>query len=85
MLMHSNVGVRVVRMDSGAKLSKKDRAREREEVERSWDVPGDVTANVVNAGSPHQAALGRLSPSTDQTTKSQCQCPILRRPMAARW
>src|SRR5712671_4253967 len=42
---------------NGTKLSKKDRARECEEVEHSWGVCGDVTANVVNVGSPH-AALG---------------------------
>jgi len=40
-----------------AKFSKKDRAREREEIERSWDTPGNgnpvVTSNVVvGAGSP---------------------------------
>ena len=31
---------------NGAKLSKKDRAREREEIEHSWDVPGDVACNI---------------------------------------
>jgi len=30
---------------NGAKLTKKDRARERG-IERSWDVPGGVTANL---------------------------------------
>lgn len=40
-----------------AKLSKKDRAREREEIERSWDTPGNVNPVaipnvVVAAGSP---------------------------------
>ena len=39
-----------------AKLSKKDKAREREEIERSWDTPGKgnpvVTSNVVATGSP---------------------------------
>jgi len=28
---------------NGAKQSKKDRVREREEIERSWNVPGDVS------------------------------------------
>jgi len=51
-----------------AKLLKNDRAREREDIERSWDVPGEVTVNVVNvnAGSPH-AALGKPSPVPSRT------------------
>jgi len=52
---------------NGGKLSKKDRAREREEIERSWDVPGGVSVNVVNAGSPQQAGLGRPSPVPART------------------
>jgi len=52
---------------TGAKLSKKDRASEREEIERSWDVPGDVTANTVYAGSLQQAGLGRPSPVPART------------------
>ena len=44
---------------NGAKLSKKDRAREREEIERSWDVPGNVARNVDAELSP--AVLGRES------------------------
>ena len=44
---------------NGAKLSKKDRAREREEIERSWDVPGNVPRNVDAGLSP--AILGRPS------------------------
>ncbi|KAI9444146.1 Dcp1-like decapping family-domain-containing protein [Lactarius indigo] len=44
---------------NGAKQhSKRDRAREREEIERSWDVPGD--AQRVNNASTHPA-LARLS------------------------
>ncbi|KAF8267168.1 hypothetical protein EI94DRAFT_70854 [Lactarius quietus] len=35
---------------NGAKHSKRDRAREREEIERSWDVPGD--AQRINATPP---------------------------------
>ena len=31
---------------NGAKLSKKDRARKREEIERSWDVPGNVVRKI---------------------------------------
>jgi len=64
MWMRSNVGVRMVRME---KLSKKDPAWEGEEIERSWDVPGDVSVNIVNAGSPRQAGLGRPSPVLART------------------
>jgi len=42
---------------NGAKLSK-GRARERE-IEHSWDVPGGVTANLVDTGSLQHTALGR--------------------------
>jgi len=52
---------------NGAKLSKKDRVREREEIERSWDVPGDLSVNVVNARSPQHTALGRPSPGPART------------------
>jgi len=38
-----------------------NKARAWEEIERSWDVPGGVTA-IVNAGSP-RAALGSPSPA----------------------
>src|SRR6266403_248634 len=57
-----------------AKLSKKDRAREREEIERSWDVPGNgnpaATSNiVVAAGSPApHPVLGR--PSSSQASSA---------------
>jgi hypothetical protein len=44
---------------NGAKLSKKDQAREREEIEHSWDVPGNVARNV-DAGLS-SAILGRPS------------------------
>lgn len=50
---------------NGAKPSKRDRAREREEIERSWDVPGDaqrVNVNVsANANAGTHPALARLS------------------------
>ena len=52
---------------NGGKVLKKNRAREREEIERSWDVPGGVSVNVVNAGSPQQAGLGRPSPVPART------------------
>ena len=50
--------------NKNAKLSKKDRAtREREEIERSWDVPGSA-AIVVAAGSPGpHPVMGRPSSS----------------------
>ena len=44
---------------NGAKLSKKVRAREREEIEHSWDVPGDVARNIDAGLSP--AILARPS------------------------
>jgi cytoskeletal protein RodZ len=48
-----------------AKLSKKDRAaKEREEIERSWDVPGNAAPSLVAAGSPGpHPVLGRPSSS----------------------
>ena len=57
---------------NGPKLSKKVRAREREETERSWDVPGDVARNIdaglspAILGSPSQAkahSVGRATGS----------------------
>jgi hypothetical protein len=44
---------------NGAKHSKRDRAREREEIERSWDVPGDAQRinPSVNAAQPAQIRL----------------------------
>ncbi|KAI9507827.1 hypothetical protein F5148DRAFT_1376260 [Russula earlei] len=33
---------------SGAKVTKKDRAKEREEIERSWDVPGSIGTNAAS-------------------------------------
>jgi len=45
---------------NGAKHSKKDRAREREEIERSWDVPGEgITPNLDPGLSPE--ILGKPS------------------------
>ena len=53
--MGLNAGGRITK--NGAKLSKKDRARKREEIERSWDVPGNVARNIDSGLSP--AILGR--------------------------
>jgi len=36
--------------------------QEHEEIEHSWDVPGDVSVDIVNAHSPQHTALGRPSP-----------------------
>jgi hypothetical protein len=48
---------------NGAKHSKKDKAREREEIERSWDVPGkSITPNLDAGPSYAPAILGRPSP-----------------------
>jgi hypothetical protein len=41
---------------NGAKHSKRDRAREREEIERSWDVPGDAQRIITNANTNANAA-----------------------------
>ena len=57
---------------NGAKHSKRDRAREREEIERSWDVPGDaqrVNANT-NANPGTHPALARLSQAPSRTGAS---------------
>src|SRR5260221_13975911 len=49
---------------NGAKHSKRDKAREREEIERSWDVPGQsITTPNLDAGPSYAPAiLGRPSP-----------------------
>ncbi|KAI0305213.1 Dcp1-like decapping family-domain-containing protein [Multifurca ochricompacta] len=52
---------------NGAKFSKKDKAREREEIERSWDVPGD--GQVVQAGG--QTALGKPSQALTRNAMSR--------------
>jgi hypothetical protein len=44
----------------GAKMSKRDRAREREDIERSWDVPGNTTIPNLEVGLL-QPAVGRPS------------------------
>jgi len=38
--------------------NEKDRAREREEIERSRDVPGDISMKTVNARSPNRPLWG---------------------------
>ena len=49
---------------NGAKHSKKDRAREREEIERSWDVPGKSITPNLDPGSLHAPEIfGRPSQS----------------------
>src|SRR5262249_22577268 len=49
---------------NGAKMSKKDKAREREEIERSWDVPGkSATPSIDNAGLLHVGAAKPLTVS----------------------
>ncbi|KAH9038523.1 Dcp1-like decapping family-domain-containing protein, partial [Lactarius pseudohatsudake] len=55
---------------NGAKQqhSKRDRAKEREEIERSWDVPGD--AQRVNNASTTHPALARLSQTPPRTGAS---------------
>lgn len=54
---------------NGAKQhSKRDRAKEREEIERSWDVPGD--AQRVNNASTTHPALVRLSQTPPRTGAS---------------
>jgi hypothetical protein len=63
---------------NGAKHSKRDRAREREEIERSWDVPGDaqrIIPNVnANAGAAQPAQIrllqtpSRTGPSVPRAT-----------------
>ncbi|KAH9059567.1 hypothetical protein EDB87DRAFT_766686 [Lactarius vividus] len=54
---------------NGAKQhSKRDRAREREEIERSWDVPGD--AQRVNNNASTHPALARLSQTPPRTGAS---------------
>lgn len=44
----------------GAKMSKRDRAREREDIERSWDVPGNTIIPNLDVGLLHPA-MGRPS------------------------
>ena len=62
---------------NGAKHLKRDRAREREEIERSWDVPGDaqrIVANVnVNAGTHPSPA--RLSQQAQARTGARATPP----------
>ena len=68
---------------NGAKLSTKDRAREREEIECLWDVPGNVPRNVdaglspaTVLGRPSQAqsyAVGHASESAVSPTIGSCQ------------
>jgi len=48
-----------------AKQSKRDRAREREEIERSWDVPGDAQRIIANASThPSPARLSQAQART---------------------
>ena len=52
---------------NGAKHSKRDRAREREEIERSWDVPGDaqrINANISAGTHPTPARLSQAQART---------------------
>jgi hypothetical protein len=50
---------------NGTKHSKRDKAREREEIERSWDVPGD--AQRVNPNASTHPSLVRLSQAPART------------------
>ena len=62
---------------NGAKHSKRDKAREREEIERSWDVPGkSITPNLDAGPSYAPAILGRPSP---QPQAHQENPPLLTR------
>ena len=70
-----------------AKLSKKDRAtKEREEIERSWDVPGSAaTSVVVAAGSPRpHPVLGRPS-SSQAPARNNAVVPPFANGSAAAW
>ncbi|KAI9462791.1 Dcp1-like decapping family-domain-containing protein [Lactarius psammicola] len=55
---------------NGAKHSKRDRAREREEIERSWDVPGDAQRVNANANAGSHPTLARLSQAPPRTGAS---------------
>jgi hypothetical protein len=70
---------------NGPKLSKKVRAREREEIERSWDLPGDVARNIdvgfspAILGRPSQAqahSVGRASGSTASPSRHPQSGPV---------
>jgi hypothetical protein len=73
--------------NKNAKLSKKDRAtREREEIERSWDVPGSAATGVlVAAGSPGpHPVLGRPS-SSQAPARNNAVLPPFANGSAAAW